>query len=118
MSFDLIFLVFIIFSNIYDALFIGFTLFWRIYIDVDFDGDLSNRKSCNDFFISMNCGIIIWGSWKQIDITSPIVEVEYVAYNIVTYEIVWAWCLVMDLILTTWSHAAFQWQSKLHLTYS
>jgi hypothetical protein len=55
----------------------------------------------------MNCSIIIWGSWKQIGIISPTIEVEYVASNIVTYEIVSAWCLVMDLILTTWSNEDF-----------
>ncbi len=69
----------------------------QTYFGADFVIDLSNRKSCSGFLVSMNGSSILWGSRKQIGVTSSTIEVEYVVVNITTREVVWTRYLLMDL---------------------
>jgi hypothetical protein len=47
------------------------------YLDVDFAGDLMDKNSWTWFVIHMNGGLILWGGWKQNEITSSTIEAKY-----------------------------------------
>lgn len=67
------------------------------YCDVDYVGDLDDRKSRSWFVITLNGGPIAWRSRKQGCTAASTTEAEYVAAHLASQEIVWMRQLLFDL---------------------
>ena len=59
------------------------------YVDVDFVGDIDNRKSTVRFVFTLGCIAISWASNLQKFITLSTTEVEYVAATKTGKEMIW-----------------------------
>ncbi len=67
------------------------------YTDVDWAGNVSNRRSTSGFLFSFRSGAISWSSKKQPTVALSSMEAEYKGAAIVACEIVWLQKLLLDL---------------------
>ena len=68
------------------------------YINSDFLGDCSDRKSTSGhifFFVGM---AVSWSSQKESIVTLSSCEVEYIAATTATWQAVWMNCLISELM--------------------
>ncbi len=70
------------------------------YIDVDWAGNVSNRRSTNCFMFSFGSSDVSWSSKKQPTIALSNMEVKYKGATIVACEIVWLQKLLSNLGLS------------------
>ena len=59
------------------------------YTDVDWGGDLNERKSTSGYVFLLNNGVISWSSKKQSCIALSTMEAEFVAFLAAVQEAVW-----------------------------
>jgi len=59
------------------------------YTNVDWAGNVSDRRSTNGFMFSFGNGVISWSNKKQPIVALSSTEVEYKSASIVACEIVW-----------------------------
>ncbi len=59
------------------------------YMNADWAGNVSDRRSTNGFMFSFGNGAISWSSKKQPIVALSSTEVEYKSASIVACEIVW-----------------------------
>ena len=67
------------------------------YIDSDWIGSLDDRKSNARYMFHMGSVIISWASKKQPIVAQSIVEVEYIAENVVVCQAIWLRRILTDL---------------------
>ena len=67
------------------------------YVDSDWAGSATDRKSTSGCFFSMGSGLISWFSRKQSCVALSITEAEYVAACSASCEVVWMRKLLSDL---------------------
>ena len=51
------------------------------YTDVDWGGDLNERKSTSGYVFLLNNGVISWSSKKQLCIALSTMEAEFMAFS-------------------------------------
>jgi hypothetical protein len=73
-------------------------LFLHGYADVDWAGTPVDQKSTSGYCFSLGSAMISWSSWKKGSISQSIVEVEYIAANYASKELVWLRKLVSGLL--------------------
>jgi histone deacetylase 1/2 len=74
------------------------------YTDVDWAGNVSNRRSTNAFMFSFGSGVVSWSSKKQPTLTLSNIEAEYRGVTIVACEVIWLQKLLFDLGLSMDAH--------------
>ncbi len=67
------------------------------YCDVNWGGDLEDRRSTTGFVFMMGGGAISWSSKRQPTIALSTMEAEYMANTQATKETIWITKLMMDL---------------------
>ncbi len=67
------------------------------YMDVNWDGNVSNRKSTSGFCFVFGSGVISWSSKKQLIVTLSRMEAKYRGATIVACEVVWLQKLFSNL---------------------
>jgi len=67
------------------------------YIDADWAGNVSDRRSISGFMFSFGSGAISWSSKKQPTVALSSMEAEYRGAAIATCEVVWLQKLLLDL---------------------
>jgi len=67
------------------------------YCDVDWGGDLEDRRSTIGFVFIMGGGTISWSSKRQPTIALSTAKVEYMVNTQATKEAIWITKLMMDL---------------------
>jgi len=67
------------------------------YRDVDWGGDLEDRRSTRGFVFMIGGGAISWSSKRQPTITLSTTEAEYMVNTQATKEAIWITKLMMDL---------------------
>ena len=67
------------------------------YTDVDYAGDLNDRKSRSGSILLLNNGPVLWLSRKQPCTATSTTESEYVATSLTSKEAVWACRLLADI---------------------
>ena len=68
----------------------------KAYVDADWAGDKSDRKSISGFVILLN-GPVIWGAVKQSCVALSTAEAEYVALSRATQEVLWLRQMLADI---------------------
>jgi len=66
-------------------------------MDVDWVGNVSNRRSTSGFMFSFGSGAINWSRKKQPIVALSSIEAEYRGATIVACEVVWLLKLLSDL---------------------
>jgi len=61
----------------------------EVYIDLDWAGDQTDRKSISGFTIVMDGRAVSWGSKKQMSVSLSTVEAEFIATSTAVKEILW-----------------------------
>lgn len=74
----------------------GDTLSLHAYCDVDYIGDITDRKSCTRALILLNSHPLIWGSHKQAYVARSTTEVECIVGASITKDVVWIHRLLAD----------------------
>ena len=59
------------------------------YLNVNWVGDLDERKSTSIYIYLLNNGIITWGSKKQTCIALSTIKAEFIACSVAIQEVVW-----------------------------
>jgi len=67
------------------------------YVDADFAGDLTDRKSTTGYIIKLGSNVISWKSKKQPTVSLSTTEAEYIALTEITSELLWFKNLLMEL---------------------
>lgn len=67
------------------------------YVDADWAGDKSDRKSTSGYLFSIGEGLISWTSKKQSSVALSSTEAEYIAAAHASQEVVWLMQLLSDL---------------------
>jgi hypothetical protein len=67
------------------------------YTDVDWAGNVLDRRSTNGFLFSFGSGVVSWSSKKQPTFALSSTETKYRGAAIVTCEVVWLQKLLLDL---------------------
>ena len=67
------------------------------YVDADWAGDRSDRKSTSGYLFKLGEGVISWISKKQISVALSSTEAEYIAASLASQELVWLRQLLSDL---------------------
>jgi len=67
------------------------------YTDVDWVGNVSDKRSTSGFMFSFGSGVISWSSKKQPTVALSSTEAEYRGATIVTCEVVWLEKVLLDL---------------------
>lgn len=67
------------------------------YVDADWAGDTSDRKSTSGYLFFLSGGAISWTSRKQLSVTLLSTEAEYVAAAQASQEVIWLRQLLTDL---------------------
>jgi len=67
------------------------------YVDADWAGDKSDRKSTSGYLFTFGEGIISWMSKKQGSVALSSTEAEYIAAALASQELVWIRQLLSDL---------------------
>ncbi len=67
------------------------------YMDADWAGNVSDRRSTSGFFFSFGSGAVSWSSKKQPTIALSSTEAEYKGTTIATCEAIWLQKLLLDL---------------------
>ena len=67
------------------------------YIDVDWDGSVSDRKSTSSGCYSLGSAMISWFSIKQSSVALSTAKVEYIAACFASFETIWLWKLMLGL---------------------
>ena len=67
----------------------GHNLQLRGYTNVDWGGDLDERKSTSSYVFLLENGAITWFSKKQLFIALSTMESKFMAFSAATQEIVW-----------------------------
>jgi hypothetical protein len=67
------------------------------YCDVDWGGDLENRRSTTWFVFMIRGGAISWSSKRQPTIALSTTKAEYMANTQATKKTIWITKLMMDL---------------------
>lgn len=67
------------------------------YVDADWAGDTSDRKSTSGYLFFLSGGAISWTSRKQLSVTLSSTEAEYVAAAQASQEVIWLRQLLTDL---------------------
>jgi len=67
------------------------------YCDVDWGGDLEDRRSTTRFVFMIGGGAISWSNKREPTITLSTMEAEYMANTQATKEAIWITKLMMDL---------------------
>ncbi len=67
------------------------------YTDVDWAGNVSDRRSTNGFLFSFGSGVVSWSSKKQLTVALSSMEAEYRGAAIIACEVVWLQKLLLDL---------------------
>lgn len=60
-----------------------------VYVDSDYAGDTTDRKSMIGYVVKLVDGTINWGSKKQTSVALSTCEAEYFAMSIAAQEVVW-----------------------------
>jgi hypothetical protein len=68
-----------------------------VYIDSDWFGSVSDKKSTSGCCFSLGSAIISWQSRKQSSIALSTVEAKYIAASSASGEAIWFWMLLTDL---------------------
>jgi len=58
-------------------------------MDVDWAGNVSDRRSINGFMFSFGSGAVSWSSKKQPTVALSSTEAKYIGATIVACEVVW-----------------------------
>ncbi len=66
-------------------------------MDVDWAGNVSNRRSTNGFMFFFGRGAVSWNSKKQPIVALSSTETKYRGITIANYEVVWLQKLLLDL---------------------
>ncbi len=66
------------------------------YYDVDWGGDLEDRRSTTEFVFMIKGGAIFWSSKQQPTIALSTTEAEYMANTQATTKAIWITKLMMD----------------------
>jgi len=69
----------------------------EVYVDSDWAGDWTDRKSISGFAIVMDEGTVSWGSKKQMSVSLSTVEAEFIAASTAVKEILWQRALFNSL---------------------
>jgi len=72
----------------------------EVYVDSDWAGDRTDRKSISGFAIVMDGGAVSWGSKKQTSVSLSTVEAEFIAASTAVKEILWQRALFNSLGMT------------------
>jgi len=72
----------------------------EVYVDLDWAGDQTGRKSISGFTIVMDGGAVSWGSKKQTSVSLSTVEAEFIAASTAVKEILWQRALFNSLGMT------------------
>jgi hypothetical protein len=67
------------------------------YTDVDWAGNVSDRRSTSGFMFSFGSGAVSWSSKKQSTVALSSTEAEYKGAAIATCEVIWLQKLLSDL---------------------
>ena len=67
------------------------------FIDVDWAGDLDQRRSTSEYVFSLFGGAISWMSKKQVVVALSTTEVEYMAATHASKEVVWLQRLCLEI---------------------
>ncbi len=70
------------------------------YMDVDWAGNVSNRKSTNGFMFSFGSGAVSWSNKNQPTVALSNIEAKYKGATIVACEVVWLQKLLSNLGLS------------------
>jgi len=63
--------------------------FTEVYVDSDWGGDRTDRKSISGYVGLIDGGAVSWGSKKQTSVSLSTVEVEFIAASTAVKEILW-----------------------------
>jgi hypothetical protein len=74
------------------------------YIDADWAGNVSDRRSTSGFLFSFGSGVVSWSSKKQPTVALSNTEAEYRGATIIACEVVWLQKLLSDLGLSVNAH--------------
>jgi hypothetical protein len=66
-------------------------------MDVDWVGNVLDRRSTSGFMFSFGIGVVSWKIKKQAIVILSSTKVEYICTTIVTFEVVWSQKLFLDL---------------------
>ena len=69
------------------------------YVDSDWAGDCSDKKSISGYAILMDGGAVSWGSKKQSCVALSTVESEFIAALAVVKEVIWMRLLFNSLVM-------------------
>jgi hypothetical protein len=61
----------------------------HVYVDFDWVGDVDRRRSTSRYVFQLFGGVVSWMSKRQVVVTLPIVEVEYMAFTHACKEAIW-----------------------------
>lgn len=67
------------------------------FVDSDWAGDLTDRKSTSGFVLKLGTGSILWTSKKQATVSASTTEAEYVAAATAAMDIIWMRALLASL---------------------
>ena len=72
------------------------------YVDSDWAGDRSDRKSISGYTVMIDGGAISWGSKKQTSVSLSTVKVEFIAASTAVKEVLWhrSFLASLDMKLT------------------
>ena len=79
----------------------------RVFSDVDWAGDPTNRRSTTGYCFLLGSSLISWRSKKQTFVTHSSIKVEYRALANTTSELLWLRWLLKDLGVSTSSATPF-----------
>ena len=76
------------------------SFFLSDFVDVDWVGDVNNRRSATSFCFTAGSAAISWNSKKQSTFALSSCEAEYVAATMATQECLWLRRLIQEMVTT------------------